>query len=81
MSKWTPDEEATEQEEKISSLQRDIIADAGAGRHFTCGGCNLHRPMLMDFFQCFYCRIWFCPACAKKHFATSTDEEDENGNE
>ncbi len=29
--------------------------------------CGAHISLL-DAFKCFYCHIWFCRTCAKKHF-------------
>lgn len=49
-------------------LQLKMIRD-GHGAVF-CGDCGT-RVLLDHAFKCFYCHIWFCPACAKPHFATT----------
>lgn len=34
--------------------------------------CPCGRPILVRYaYQCFFCAIWFCQGCARRHFRTS----------
>ncbi|MGE4486350.1 MAG: hypothetical protein AB7C95_00820 [Synergistaceae bacterium] len=58
-------------EDKLKAKRRQLKSQIkevhGCEQRITCG-CGRTVP-LNAAYKCFYCGLWFCPACAREHFA------------
>lgn len=59
--------------EKIIRQQKEIHVQAPKIVRVTCD-CG-KRPDIRCAFRCYYCGIYFCKACAGKHFGDSEEKK------
>ncbi len=56
-----------ELKEKRRKLREQLVQLRYCDHEVTCG-CGKTVPVTAAY-KCFYCGLWFCPTCAKDHFA------------
>lgn len=63
----------TEEERAVASSQFSMLSTKGHG-FCPCG----EKITLLRSYRCFFCKIWFCAACAGGHFSTKGGNHDGN---